>query len=167
MRQLLILMLLIPCALQAEVYNCNGVWTDQPCAATAEGFNKPNFKIDKGESDGAIKPAEQPRSETRQLPRAEQPIVQKTVTPTPQPTTAVSPQKSFYVSSMTSMNKACGNQFSIGELRSLEQYCKDSDTSEKDCGSRWAGMQAELLQSNKADKCRKAVFDASNRADKF
>jgi len=151
---------------QAELYECNGTWTNQPCKA-GEGHPVDNPRISRLSEGGHTEKPEAGAKDKimAEIKRAEALELQATEKEKEKVETSEDKDthKDFMISAMKNMNKACKKYFSLGEIKSFEKYCNGSDTTVDKCNSRWSAMHSEMLGHASTESCRKAIFEASNK----
>ena len=147
---ILLVFLLSGTTVLAEMYECDGVWMNRPCGTVAPKKHAPRVierQLETSASEILAEPA---------APPAASPAVKAPSIPA---------EKRLMLSELQRMNRACGSYYSIGALRQFERDCFDPEMSISDCHSHWADLHSEMLGRAPDEKCRSAIFAATNRVD--
>ena len=154
-----VLLLLFPAYSNAEIYQCDGKWTNVPCGQqTTQNSGKKNTASENDSVPEATEPTAA-KPEQHSDPVLERQREQWAVKEKEQQALERERLKgaSSFASSLSSMNSAC--KFYTGsEIKSFEAFCRRRDTALENCRSRWNEMHSKMLAASKDDKCRSVIF---------
>lgn len=149
---IILLLCLAPLVVAAEMYECDGVWTNRPCGTPAP----------QAVPDTANKALESSAAEILADPEPERPEAPVQTQPS---TSSVPQEKRLMIAELKKMNKTCDSYYSPGVIRQFERECMSGSVSVADCYEKWNELQSEMLGRAQDDTCRTAIFSATNRLE--
>lgn len=137
-----------PGELLADVYKCNGKWTNVPCDGSKPAPNKGKKKhSENAEGSRDVYNLKKKKEEWETREKLEDRKSEKVLA-----------KKAQFGQSLRKMNREC-KHFSGSDIKSFESFCKKKSTPIEQCRSRWNAMHSEMLGSSKNEKCRNIIFD--------